>query len=463
MFHVKHEKAPNDTIAAIITPIGIGGVGIVRISGEKAQTILHKVFVSQNNSTSNIKSHTLRHGWINSKRQAGPRLDEVLVSYLKGPNSYTGEDVVEISGHGGALVLRRVLERVLSCGARTALPGEFTRRAFLNGKMDLVKAEAVIDLIAAKSDMALSAAAAQLAGRLGQRIEKIRERLMGILLRLEAAIDFPEDIDEEAGGTTRKALIMAQKEIDVLLAGAEDGRALRDGYRVAIIGKPNVGKSSLLNAMIMEERAIVTEVPGTTRDAIEEVISIEGLPIVVVDTAGQGRAKDAAEKKSIERAQEEEKDATLTLIVIDGAAGVNGADISIMEKANKRKAMIIINKKDLGEKIKAKQLPFKIKTKSVSALTGDGIEELKKEIVKRVVGKGIKAVDNGLISVRHKECLDRAKASLKRAIEACGDDLGVDFITIDIRNAINGLDEVSGREISDEIVNKIFGRFCVGK
>jgi tRNA modification GTPase len=454
---VKHSDA--DTIAAIATPVGLGGIGIIRLSGPQATQILSKIFFSQKASPS-LESHRLYHGWIET---ANNKVDEVLVSFMAGPHSYTGEDVVEISCHGGRLIVNKILELSLEAGARLAERGEFTKRAFVNGRLDLSQAEAVVDLISAKSGAALAAASAQLAGELSARIKLIRDGLVGLLSKIEASIDFPDDIVPVDKLEAAKMITGAEGEVGRLLSLAEEGRLIREGIRVAIIGKPNAGKSSLLNRLVQDDRAIVSPRPGTTRDTIEEGVALGGLSFVLIDTAGLRAAGDQVEAAGINRTLSEIKKADIILLVVDASAQLSTEDDQALLESGEGRVLIVFNKVDLGikaaETFGGERPRFKI-----SALTGAGIAGLKKGLVDNVLGeRNLEEISRGVINTRHKECLFRAQDSLKKIMVGLDSREPLDLIAIDIRGAIIALGEISGQQVSEEVVEQIFQNFCVGK
>jgi tRNA modification GTPase len=456
MFHVKHFW--DDTIAAIATPMGLGGVEVVRLSGEKSVKIATKMLHC---FPKKVVTRKIYRKWAHS---GGRRIDEVLFFYMKSPNSYTGEDMVEISGHGGGFVLKKILEEAIANGARAAGPGEFTRRAFLNGKIDLLQAEAVQDIIQAKTERGVESAARQLGGELSKKIANLREKMIALLAQIEAKMDFPEDIKGIPGGQLGKRLRDAILEIESLLATAKEGRILREGVRVAIVGRPNVGKSSLLNALLGSKRAIVTEKPGTTRDTIEETTSIFGVPVIIIDTAGIRHPKDQAEEFGVERAQREMNDADLSLVVIDAARKLTDEDKRLLNEGTKGKKMMVLNKIDLGVRTDPRGYA-KIKKYRASALTGEGVEQVKKGIL-LTMGMGNK---NGIegqavcINLRQKECLIRAKEGLARAEADRKKGEEGEFIAIGIKDAIVALGEASGEEVSEEVINAVFEKFCIGK
>ncbi|MBN3033108.1 MAG: tRNA uridine-5-carboxymethylaminomethyl(34) synthesis GTPase MnmE [Candidatus Saganbacteria bacterium] len=449
----------DDTIAAIATPAGAGGVGIVRISGKRAPHILKSIFCPEKDPGV-FASHKLYHGWIVA---GGKKLDEVLVSFMAAPHSYTGEDVAEVSCHGGQLVVSKVLEAVVEAGARLAERGEFTRRAFLNGRIDLIQAEAVIDLISARSPAALAAASAQLSGGLRAQLEPIRRRLVELLARLEGAVDFPEDLPGVDGPELSSLAGALQTEVDKLLARAEEGRIIREGVRVAIVGRPNVGKSSLLNCLAQEGRVIVSPLPGTTRDTIEEGVTIGGLPFVFIDTAGLRGAGDEVEKEGISRALSEAQKADLVLFLVDASVPLSTEDERVKSELKNNRLVVVFNKVDLGikfpERYAGAHPVFKI-----SVRTGAGLEQLKAGMVGAVLGENkLAETSRGVINTRHKECLFRVREALQKMAEGAANGMPQDLIAIDVRSGIIALGEVSGEQVSEEVIDLIFQNFCVGK
>lgn len=456
MFHVKHSA--DDTIAAIATPPGVGGVGVVRISGDQSIRVAEQII---RDFPKNIIPQRVYHSWIACN---GKPVDEVLYYFMKAPNSYTGEDVVEISGHGGAAVLREVLGLIVSAGARIADRGEFTRRAFLNGKVDILRAEAVLDLISARTGRGVEAAVGQLGGGLSSLINGLRSELVNILSEIEASIDFPDDVEEIGRASLRERIEGYLGEVDRLIETAEGGHLLREGLRMAIAGRPNVGKSSLLNALLGEDRAIVTDVPGTTRDTIEEVVNVNGLPVVVIDTAGIRHPRDKAEEFGVARARKEIGAADIVLVVLDASGELSDEDKMILGEARAVKHILALNKIDLGIRLSLNGWAGDGPSFQVSALRGDGVENLRKGIFDFVVGhQGLEGAGGVFINLRHKECLIRTREGLLRAIDSCSRNMPSDFVAIDIKGAIVALSEMSGEEVSEEVINSIFERFCVGK
>jgi tRNA modification GTPase len=452
-----------DTIAAIATPIGgVGGIGVIRISGPNSAGIAKKAIKFSKKGS--FLSHTVRHGWVVGNKR---HIDEVLVTFMAGPNSYTGENVVEVSCHGGTSSIRHVLEIILSCGARLAEKGEFTKRAFLNGKIDLTKAEAVIDLIKAKTRKASILAASHLKGSLAGKISSIRDELMALLARIEASIDFPDEIGDVDRRDMAKIIRFALKAVEKLLITSDMGKLIRDGLYIAIVGRPNVGKSSLLNAMVRDERAIVHETPGTTRDTVEESLSIKGVPARIIDTAGIRSARNAVEKAGIMRSKKAIEASDIVLIVIDSSLPLTKEDIKILCSTREHRKIIVLNKSDKCQRTSSKDVLVhagNAKTLMVSALRGTGIEQLENAIYKLVnINKVVAENMDVMINLRHKQCLMRAKDFLSNAVCSVIKRAEADCISIDVKGAIASLGEVTGDEVSDEVIASIFDRFCVGK
>ncbi len=459
MFHVKHSI--NDTIAAIATPAGVGAVGIVRLSGPDSLRIASGLFVSQRSAQA-FESHRMYHGWISS---SGVRVDEVLLVYMAAPNSYTGEDVVEVSCHGGGLAASKILSLFIKSGARLAEGGEFTKRAFLNGRIDLLRAEAVADMISAGSERGLRAAAAQLGGEISEKVSGVRQELLGLVSGVEAAIDFPDDLEQPGGRGISETLSRQLFIIDELIATADEGRVVRGGVRLAIIGKPNVGKSSLLNRLVDADRAIVSPAPGTTRDTIEESVVIDGLLFVLVDTAGIRGASDDLEAEGVARSVMEIGKADLVMIVLDSSSALSPEDERVLAQGLGKRALLAINKTDLGSRLVLGGDCERVDKFFVSALTGEGVRELRGGLVSAVLGRrdAAEAPPAGLINARHKEALERAREALLRASDALSGGQPLDLLTIDLRGAISALGEMTGQDVTDEIVDNIFSNFCVGK
>lgn len=455
-----------DTIAAISTPMGEGGIGIVRMSGEKAFDIAKKVFVTKSGNKDE-KSRYLYLGHIVDPDKKCT-VDEVLVAFFKAPHTYTREDMVEINCHGGLTAQKKILELCLRFGARVAEPGEFTKRAFLNGRIDLAQAEAVIDIIRSKTEKALVIANKQLAGGLSEEIKKIRQDLLSIMANIEANIDFPEeDIPEASPGYIREEIQKVKQDLKKLLKNLSQGKILREGLSTLIVGRTNVGKSSLLNALLKEERAIVTDVPGTTRDIIEEYININGIPVKIIDTAGIRETSDLVEKIGVDRARKYLKDAELVLLILDASSNLTKEDINIFEMVKNKLTIIVMNKVDLPEKLQEqeikKYLPGK-KVVKISALKEEGIEDLRKTLYDSIVEKMGPLDETTLIAgERQKQALESARDSMERALKSIDILMPVEMVEIDLREALQKLGEITGETVSDEIINTIFENFCIGK
>jgi len=455
-----------DTIAAISTPLGEGGIGIVRISGGKSFDMARRIFVPVS-EMENIKSRKLYLGHIVDPEK-GERIDEVLTVFFRSPHTYTREDMVEINCHGGLIAQKKILELALKSGARLAEPGEFTKRAFLNGRIDLSQAEAVIDIIRSKTERALIMANRQLAGGLSEKIGSIRSKLLAIMAHIEANIDFPEDDIPEADPVYIKNEIQKSKhEIEYLIKDAGSGKIFREGLSTLILGRTNVGKSSLLNALLREERAIVTDVPGTTRDIIEEYINIKGIPVKVIDTAGIRETGDPVERIGVDRAKKYLKEAEMVLLVLDASEEITDEDSNIFEMVKDKFTIIVINKTDLPSKFDEEEikrlLPAK-KILKISVLKGQGLEELKDEIYDSVVER-IGPIDENTIIAgeRQKQAMEAAAKSLERALESMESGMPVEVLEIDIRESWEKLGEITGDTVSEDIINAIFENYCIGK
>ncbi|MCI1999433.1 MAG: tRNA uridine-5-carboxymethylaminomethyl(34) synthesis GTPase MnmE [Clostridia bacterium] len=455
----------DDIIAAISTPAGTGGIGIVRMSGDGCIDVADKIFESKTGiRLSDKKSHTITYGKI--KAEDGSVIDEVLVSMMKKPNTYTCEDVVEINCHGGFVSTSKVLERVLNAGARLAEGGEFTKRAFLNGRIDLSQAEAVIDIINSKTDMGRQSAVNQLEGRLGRKVKEMRSKLLDAISTIEAAIDYPEhDIEEETYAVLKEKSQSVLSEIEKLLETADMGKIVREGIKTVILGKPNVGKSSLLNFLLDEERAIVTDVPGTTRDTVEEFVNIAGVPVNIADTAGIRHTDDIVEKMGVERSFESAKMADLILLILDTSREIDDDDRKLLDFVKDKKCLILLNKTDLEPKFTADDL--KIDKKNViemSVRENIGTQELVERLKNMFFGGDIE-IKNGLIisNSRHKNALYEATQSLKRAINTIDSGMPEDFVSMDLSQAVENLGEITGESMQEDLLNRIFERFCVGK
>lgn len=455
-----------DTIAAVATSIGEGGISIIRVSGDRALKIVGSIFKGKKDrNLEDIKSYTMRYGNIIDKTN-GEVIDEVIVSYMKGPKSFTAEDTVEINCHGGVVSTSRVLEEVIKSGARIAEPGEFTKRAFLNGRIDLSQAEAVIDIIRAKTELSMKSALMQSEGRISREINKLRHRLLGVIAHIEATVDFPEeDLEEITGEKVTEDLEQINKEIKALLSTANEGKILREGLNIVIVGKPNVGKSSLLNAILMENRAIVTEVAGTTRDVIEEYINIDGIPIKIIDTAGIRETEDVVEKIGVERSKEKINEADLIILMLDLSRELDNEDKEIIEYIKDRKYILILNKADLESRLNREEIgslnPHNII--ETSARTGEGIDDLKR-LIKELFFRGeVAATEVMITNNRHKEALLRALERCEAALLTLNSSLSIDLASIDVRSAWSHLGEITGETLEEDIIDKIFSEFCIGK
>ena len=459
----------DDTIAAISTPLGEGGIGIVRLSGKNSIEIAENIFSSPKKRTlQNMKSSSIIYGHIHNP-STGEKIDEVLVTVMKSPHSYTKEDVVEINCHGGMNTLRKTLELVLRQGARLADPGEFTRRAFINGRIDLSQAEAILDLIRSKTDESRRIAIEQLHGGLSEKITALRDRLMAICVNVEAYIDFPEDEIETA---SKQDLFLSMKDIgrdiETLLKTYDEAKFFREGLSTAIVGRPNVGKSSLLNALLQKDRAIVTDIPGTTRDVIEEYLNIKGLPLRIMDTAGIRDVKDIAEKEGVRRSLRSIENADLVIAIFDQSEPLRDEDFDVMERIKNKTALAVLNKCDHPEAFSQESFSSFIRHPSsslrISATRGDGLEELKEAIFNSCL-KDWKEEREGVVvtNLRHKTSIENALESLHRASQALTENQPVEIIAIELRQSLDKLGEIVGAVTTEDILNRIFNDFCIGK
>ena len=454
------------TIAAISTAMSASGIGIVRISGDEAMEVISRIYRSKNGNKDikKVKSHTIHYGFIYDGEEV---VDEVLVMIMKGPRTYTGEDTVEIDCHGGVYAMKRVLETVLKNGAEIAEPGEFTKRAFLNGRLDLSQAEAVMDVIQAKNSMALKSSVEQLKGSVLRAVKEIRSKLIYHIAYIESALDDPEHISLD--GYPQELLEVVEKEskeISELLKTADDGRMIQEGIKTVILGKPNAGKSSLLNYLVGEDRAIVTEIAGTTRDILEEYISLNGITLRVIDTAGIRDTEDVVEKIGVGKARQMAEDADLILYVVDSSMPLDENDQEIMELLKGRKSITIYNKTDLTPVVDIEFL--KEKTASpvipISAVEETGISQLEDEI-RRMFFQGELSFNDEvyITNARHKAALEEALESLKLVKNSIEMGMAEDFFSIDLMNAYESLGRIVGESVGEELVNEIFSKFCVGK
>lgn len=452
-----------DTIAAISTAQGTGGIGIIRISGEKAFYIADGIFKGKKPFDA-IRSHSITFGKIIDP-QNGEKIDEVLISKMKKPNTFTRENIVEINCHGGLTVIRKILELVVKQGARLAEPGEFTKRAFLNGRIDLSQAEAVIDLINSKTFESSKAALSQLEGKLSEKIKAARNRLIELIAHIEVTIDYPEhDIEEITGKMVYDEIKDVRYNLTQIVKDFERGKVIREGVNVVITGRPNVGKSSLLNGLVGKNKAIVTDIPGTTRDIIEEYININGIPVRLIDTAGMRETEDEVERIGVERAERALEHADLVLMLLDSSEGINEEDFKILGKIGDTRAIILLNKVDMGNKINGSLLPSEIKKIRISVKEGIGMDELEEAIIGLIIKGGINTGNEVLVTnIRHKSLIDKAISDIN---EACGSyecSMPLDCITIDIKNAAESLGQITGESVSEDVMQSIFSKFCIGK
>ena len=454
------------TIAAISTAMSASGIGIVRISGENAMDVIAKIYRSKNGKKDirTVVSHTIHYGFIYDGEEV---VDEVLVMIMRGPHTYTGEDTVEIDCHGGVYAMKRVLETVLKNGAVIAEPGEFTKRAFLNGRLDLSQAEAVMDVIQAKNSMALKSSVEQLKGSVQRAVKEIRARLLHQIAYIETARDDPEHCDlTDYPQELQKIVEKESENISELLKTADDGRMIQEGIKTVILGKPNAGKSSLLNFLVGEDRAIVTEIAGTTRDILEEYISLNGITLRVIDTAGIRETEDVVEKIGVGKAKQMAENADLILYVVDSSLPLDDNDREIMELLSGRKSIVIYNKTDLEAAVDIEEL--KEKTGSpvipVSVVEETGISQLEDEI-KRMFFHGELSFNDEIYitNARHKAALEESKESLKLVMDSIAMGMSEDFFSIDLMNAYESLGRIVGESVGEDLVNEIFSKFCVGK
>ena len=455
----------NDTIAAISTGMTNSGIGVVRISGEDAVKVADRIFRKPNGrKLSEEKTFTIHYGHIYDENEL---IDEVLVMLMRGPRSYTAEDTVEIDCHGGVLVMRKILETVVKNGARLAEPGEFTKRAFLNGRIDLSQAEAVIDVINAKNDYALKSSVNQLNGAMSRKVKELREKLIYEIAFIESALDDPEHISLEGyPEILHDRLIPIKQEIEKLLATADNGRVVREGVKTVILGKPNAGKSSLMNVLVGEERAIVTDVAGTTRDTLEENIRLHGISLNIIDTAGIRDTDDIVEKIGVDKARQIADDADLIIYVVDGSRPLDENDREIMELIRGRKAIVLLNKTDLEMLVTEKELEERTGQTviPVSAKEQKGIDVLEERIRELFFSGKIDFNDEVMITnVRHKTALREAYDSLLLVEKSIEDQMPEDFFSIDLMNAYEELGTIVGEALEDDLVNEIFSKFCMGK
>ena len=473
-----------ETIAAIATALSESGIGIIRVSGDDAIDIVNRIFVSKKKDfqLTDAKSHTIHYGHIVDNRESKDKkidykeinnikvMDEVLVSVMKGPRSYTGEDVVEINCHGGVFIMQKILELVICNGARCAEPGEFTKRAFLNGRLDLSEAEAVMDLIQSQNDFALEASVNQLRGSVSSVIKEMRSRIIYEIAFIESALDDPENYDTEGYGEKLYSVVKDIKnQIHDLILKSDNGKMLKEGIKTVILGKPNAGKSSFLNRLVGEEKAIVTNIAGTTRDTLEETIRLNGISLQLIDTAGIRETEDIVEKIGVDKARKYAAEADLILYIVDASVPLNESDEAILEMIKDKKNIILLNKSDLYTVVTEEMMKERLSSASqhiikISALLDQGID-LFEETIKEMFFQGDLAFNNQVIitNVRHKESLMDAENSLDMVLQSIANEMSEDFYSIDLMNCYSSLGKIIGEEVDDDLVNEIFEKFCMGK
>ena len=475
------------TVVALSTPVGTGGVAVIRMTGSRALEIADRVFVSAyGKKLCKAESHRALYGWImepfkngDSKKAGREKIDEVLALVMRGPRTFTGEDTVEINCHGGMYICRRIMEALIAAGARMAEPGEFSKRAFLNGRMDLTKAEAVMDMINAQTSYSLKAAVSQLGGSLSEKIDELRSKLIDTIVAMEVNIDYPEyDVPEISDKEVHENCIMVQEEVRRLLSTAESGRMLRQGVKVAIVGKPNVGKSSLLNMLLREQRAIVTPIPGTTRDVLEETLDLGGIPIRIMDTAGIRETEDVVEKMGVERAFASIRESDLALFVLDATRDIEPEELELLDRVKDRQYLLVLNKTDAGWQTKESVIvalaagvdsdrqafteQLSQQFLEISTKEQQGMELLTEKIKEMFFGGDILVSDRPMVAnMRQKQALMRANEALSRVIDNFG--FEQDLLLIDIRQACDDLGDVCGRSTQEDVIGAIFSRFCLGK
>lgn len=454
-----------DTIAAIATAMTSSGIGIIRISGDEAVSITDKIFRRKGGKTlAEMETHTIHYGYICDGEEV---IDEVMVLLMKTPKSYTREDTVEIDCHGGVYVMKRILETVIKYGARQAEPGEFTKRAFLNGRIDLSQAESVIDVINAKNDFALKSSMKQLSGSVSAAVKEIRGEVLHEIAFIESALDDPEHISLDGYPEKLKSIVEAvQKKVEKLLSTSDNGRILKEGISTVIVGKPNAGKSSLLNTLVGEERAIVTDIAGTTRDVLEEQINLNGIILNIIDTAGIRETEDVVEKIGVDKAKKYLSDADLVIYVVDSSTNLDENDFEIMELLKDRQAIILLNKSDLTALTTAENIRAHVDKKiiSISAKEQTGIDELAETVSEMFFSGEVTFNDEVYITnIRHKTALQEALSSLHLVVQSIENGMPEDFFSIDLMNAYEQLGSIIGEAVEDDLVNEIFSKFCMGK
>lgn len=456
-----------DTIVAIGTRPGEAAIGIVKLSGNNSIRIADKIFRSNSRKKIlELDTYTMMYGRIEDNKKN--IVDEAIVTIMKAPGSYTREDIIEINCHGGITATAKIMELCIEEGARIAEPGEFTKRAFINGRIDLSQAEAVIDIINAKTEQSLKIAAKNLSGNIKDKMLEIKESLLEVLVQLDAAVDFiEEDLETTPYDELKKDILKIYDEVEKLIRDEKRGEIIKNGIKAAIVGKPNVGKSSLLNLLSKKEKAIVTEIPGTTRDAVEEILYIEGIPLILTDTAGIRNTEDRIEKIGVEKSLKQIDDADLVIIVLDGSREFDNIDEQIIKKIEEKKAICCINKKDVKQKINIDNIAHHFPTTNIikiSALKGSGVKILEKRIKSIILDNGGSGIEEKIIvNARHKNILKQIQNMIKKALEAMVNNLSEEFPYSDLRIAYDLIGEITGETVRDDILDKVFLRFCIGK
>ncbi len=459
----------DDTIAAIATPRGEGGIGIVRVSGPLAIPIARQLFrPSRAISIDELLSHTLTHGYVIDTSASDEIIDEVMLGVMRSPKTYTTEDIVEFNCHGGIVPLTTVLDLVVKAGARLAEPGEFTKRAFLNGRIDLTQAEAVAELISSKTDLSRKIAIQALEGKLSESVNQLSDRLAALLAEIEASIDFPdEDLDFMKVGPQLQAARAVQSDLGQLLETASEGRLIKEGVNAAILGKPNVGKSSLFNTLVQTARAIVTDIPGTTRDTIDETINLDGIPINLIDTAGLRQTKDIVEQQGVQRSRDILNKAEFLLLMFDASEPLNESDIELLQIANSHRAILILNKIDLPTIVQPQTLTNhcpKARVVQTAITEGKGIDALKTAIQEELIGGKFVIGESPIVTnTRHQNALCRAQEALDDVIASLENEMPPDLVSVDLRISLDALGDIVGKTTTEDILDRIFSQFCVGK
>ncbi|MGL5821455.1 MAG: tRNA uridine-5-carboxymethylaminomethyl(34) synthesis GTPase MnmE [Sarcina sp.] len=454
-----------DTIAAIATALGEGGIAIIRVSGSESQKIVDKIFKAANGKDIfSMKPYTMRYGHVVDLQDN--IIDEVIVSFMKGPKSFTAEDTIEINCHGGVISTNAVLQEVIKAGARLAEPGEFTKRAFLNGRIDLSQAEAVMDIITAKTELSMKSAMRQSEGRLSKEINRLRKDTLDVLALIEYAVDFTEDeeeVDPSINVDVKNGVEKLISEVDGLIKSADEGKLIREGLSIAIVGKPNVGKSSLLNVLLNERRAIVTDIAGTTRDVIEEYINLDGIPVRIIDTAGIRETEDVVEKIGVQKSKEKIDEADLVIFMLDTSRALDDEDMEIINYIKDKKYIVLLNKVDLERKIDEVAIAELSNKIEISAKENIGIDVLKAKIKDLFFSGNIDTESLIVTNTRHKQALYRAIENLESGLDGINRNEFLDLVSIYVMSALKALGEITGAEVEEDLVNKIFMEFCCGK